>query len=140
MISNNRRRANRSRTSPEISLTPLIDTALVLLVIFMITTPILHNAIKIDLPKGNKQEAQSDSKDIIVYIDAHENIYIDEEKKPKKLDDLINYLEQKIGSKKDQKVFIDADVKISYGTVFKIVDRIKYVGGVENVILSSQRA
>ena len=49
---NQRRRRLRRVTLPEISLTPLIDTALVLLVIFMVATPMMRNAIHIDLPEG----------------------------------------------------------------------------------------
>ena len=57
------RRGNKKRTrrfsTPEISLTPLIDTALTLLVIFMITAPMIHNGIKVDLPQGNSKEVGS---------------------------------------------------------------------------------
>ena len=65
-----KRRARRSamhRTElPEISLTPLIDTALTLLIIFMITTPMINNSIKIDLPQGKSQEVQGQQQQELV--------------------------------------------------------------------------
>ena len=65
------RRYKRSQATgiPEITLTPLIDTALTLLVIFMVTSPLINNAIKVDLPKGNAQEAQGVQEDLVVHID-----------------------------------------------------------------------
>jgi len=44
---------------PHVSLTPLIDVALTLLIIFMITAPMVQNGIKIDLPQGNSKEVGS---------------------------------------------------------------------------------
>lgn len=137
-------RGRRSRVNlqvmPEVSLTPLIDTALVLLVIFMVATPVMHNAIKVDLPKGQAQEAQGDAQEIVISIkktDTGEIIFVNDE--PVKLDNIIQTLEKKIGSKKDQKVFVNADKSISYGSLINVVDTVKYLGGIEHVVLSTEK-
>ena len=59
-MSRSLRRSRRSSSMgiPEITLTPLIDTALTLLIIFMVTSPMINNGIKVDLPQGKVQEIQ----------------------------------------------------------------------------------
>ena len=68
MRSLNRRRRTSAR-EPEITLTPLIDTALTLLIIFMVTTPMIHNAIKVNLPRGRVKEDVGATQDLCVYIE-----------------------------------------------------------------------
>ena len=58
----NRRKRRASVLMQEISLTPLIDMALTLLIIFMVTAPMLNNAIKVELPKGQAKEDDMRSK------------------------------------------------------------------------------
>lgn len=130
-----RRRDKRTHTTPEITLTPLIDTALVLLVIFMVAAPIVHNAIKVDLPKGQRKEADAKHEDIIVYLDKNEQMYLGKE--PITKDVLIEALRQKV-SRDDQVVFIQADRSVSYGTVAELAGFIKD-GGVTHVALATQK-
>ena len=71
------RRGRRSVGLPEVTLTPLIDTALTLLVIFMITTPMMNNVIKINLPSSSVNEGDSkDQQETIVYIDKQGKLYL----------------------------------------------------------------
>lgn len=144
MISRTRRNKLRAH-SFEISLTPLIDTTLVLLVIFMVATPIMYNSIKVELPKGHVKEDESASNDLIVSIklDGDSKRYVlryflnqDEFN----LDTLIKVLDKKVSNKRTQKVYVNADNKITYGDLVKVVDKIKYIGGIEHVILSTERA
>lgn len=138
MIGRERFRRSRARHMPEISLTPLIDTALTLLVIFMITTPMLHNGLKIDLPKSHINENAKKTDDITVFIDDRENIYINEEKVAAA--QLVDHLQKKLGVKKHQTVVVNGDKAISYGALVKVVDMIKYLAGVDHVVLSTKRA
>jgi biopolymer transport protein TolR len=139
MMPKGRRRRGTVHTMSEISLTSLIDVLLVILVILiMASTSIIHHAIKVDLPKGQMQEAQGDNQELVIFIDKSEHIFINENKVDQ--EQLVTALEQKIGMKKDQKVFVNADASIQYGTLMAVVDRIKYLGGVEHVVLSTERA
>ena len=62
-------------------MTPLIDTALTLLIIFMIATPVLQNAIKVTLPRGNAQEeAHNNQHELVVFIDKNGDFYINKDK------------------------------------------------------------
>lgn len=131
----------RKRTNhlTDISLTPLIDTALTLLVIFMVATPMLHNAIKISLPHGQAQEHSSYSQqEIVVYIDSNEDFYLDNSKMSKT--ELLTALKQLVKQDDEKIVYVKADRdKVRYGTVVELVDDIKIIGGVKYVALATQK-
>jgi biopolymer transport protein ExbD/biopolymer transport protein TolR len=121
----------------DIPLTPLIDTALTLLVIFMIAAPMMHNVIKVTLPRGAAQEGTGLTQELIVYIDAHNQIYWDS--KNITVADLIATLQKLCDTKQNQVVFVKADEKASYGTVLELVDKIKVVSGIQHVALATQK-
>ena len=136
-----RRRRNRERKMlmPEISLTPLIDTALTLLVIFMVSTPMLQNAINVDLPRSNaKEKNQPQREDIVVYIDSKEKFYLGDRELQEK--DIIDVVSKKTDKNNPQTVFVRADRSVKHGTVCEFVDKLKYAGGVKNVALATQTA
>jgi len=135
---NIRRRRKRVARLPEVSLTPLIDTALVLLVIFMVTTPIMHNSIVVDLPEGNMKEgADPTVSSCVVAITASEKLQLNG--KAYTLDTLLAELAKQIATSKDKRVYVNCDRKASSGMLVKVVDSIKYVAGVERVVLSTER-
>lgn len=59
----------------EINVIPLVDIMLVLLVIFIITAPLLTNAVKIDLPKATSQPHKTQPGSVTIAIDARGNFY-----------------------------------------------------------------
>lgn len=122
-------RRNRRTTSAltDIPLTPLIDTALTLLIIFMVTTPMMQNAIKVDLPQGSAKEAGDTTQELVVFIDKDEKMYINEV--PVSKDAMISTLKRKIGTQTQKTVFVKADQAVRYGHVIQVVDQIKVVGG-----------
>jgi biopolymer transport protein ExbD len=133
-----RRRRRVSATMPEITLTPLIDTALTLLIIFMVTSPMMHNAIKVDLPKGNAKEAQGIQEELVVHIDKEKNIFLNG--KTTTQPQLLTELKKKIGTQKNKTVFVKGDKNINYGHVLELVDQMKGIEGVERVALATQAA
>lgn len=61
----------------EINITPLVDVMLVLLVAFIVTAPLMTNAIKVNLPKTASTQAPELKKPISVSVDARSRVYID---------------------------------------------------------------
>ena len=136
------RKSKRNRSErhhlADLSMTPIIDVALTLLIMFMVATPILQNAIKVTLPKGNAQEdAKNQSQELIVYIDKNGDCYIDTLKIEKQ--NLIAHIKKTVGDDLDKTVYVKADTAVSYGTVLELVDDIKFVGGIKYVALATQK-
>jgi biopolymer transport protein TolR len=76
------KRGSRSPMA-EINVVPFIDVMLVLLVIFMITTPLLTQGVKIDLPKTEAKALPPDQKEpLIITVDATGNFYLNIADKP----------------------------------------------------------
>ena len=133
-------RSRRRRGSSEmldISLTPLVDTALTLLVIFMITTPMIQNAIRVSLPKGKAKEDAGSKQELVVYVDKDKKLFFNGSELSN--DRVIEQLKERIGSDQNKMVFVKADQGVPYGTVLELVDRIKVVGGISHVVLATQK-
>lgn len=137
MIRTRRRSRRAPGALPEITLTPLIDTALTLLVIFMVTTPIIQNAIKVQLPKGNAKEDKGVVEEITVHIDKDQIMYVNGTKTTK--DKLVSSLQKLVGPGTHKTVYVKADDRVAYGNVIDIVDHIKVMGGIEYVALATQK-
>jgi len=133
-----RRRRSRSRRVqlPEISLTPLIDTALTLLVIFMITAPMAQNGIKVDLPQGNSKEV-GNQQELVVSVNRDGKMYFNSY--PIEMEVLADSVRKAMVKREDTPVFIRADESISYGKVISIVDELKQAG-VKFVAMSTRAA
>ncbi len=135
------RRRRKQKTAgqlQDLTLTPLIDTALTLLVIFMITTPMIQNAIRVTLPKGQAKEDGGAQQELVVFIDKEKKIFFQgAEQKP---ESLVSVLKEKIAGQENKMVFVKADQAVSYGSVLELVDHIKVVGGISHVVLATQKA
>ncbi len=120
----------------EINVTPFVDVMLVLLVIFMVTTPILYQGVDVNLPKVSSKPIPSiqNDKKVVVTIDKKGNLYI--EKKQYSLSELKLKVRSLIleGGKnlKQEQVFLRADSDVPYGTVIKVMSEIQKAG-VENL-------
>src|SRR4051794_23283543 len=110
MMRNRRRRPHRLQM-PEVSLTPLIDTALTLLVIFMITAPMVQYGIKVDLPQGKSKEVGA-QQELVVSINRNGDMYFNSY--PVKKGELAAVVAKATVGQKDAPVYIRADRAISY--------------------------
>ncbi len=110
----------------DINVTPFVDVLLILLIIFMITAPVITKDIQISLPKENFQKTvNTPTRDFIISLDSKNKIYYLKKKKDitslKK--ELLKY--QKQGG---QRVFIQADRRLNYGAVVKLMAQIQNLG------------
>ena len=135
MARRNRRRARRA-TMPEVSLTPLTDTALTLLLIFMVTAPMVQNGIKVALPQEQTQEGGL-QQDIVVTITKEQQYYFGEE--PLEHETLIAAVQEAIAHQPDTPVYLRADEGLAYGSIIALVDELK-LAGVHLVALSTRAA
>ena len=109
----------------EINVTPMADVMLVLLIIFMITTPLLQTGVTLNLPKAkNPLDAPAaDSKEAIV-ISLNRTGQIYRAKTPMSEDQLFDFLRQRFASSEvqDRTIFLRADTALAYGRVVEIVN------------------
>lgn len=129
-----KKKRHRRFVMPEISLTPLIDTALTLLVIFMITTPMMQNGIKVDLPQGDSKEVGT-QQELVVTLNKEGKLFFNSY--PVERSTLVVAVQKAMGARNDVPVYVRADETVSYGRVIQVVDELK-LAGVKYVAMSTR--
>ena len=120
-----KKKKNRRIEMPPISLNPLIDTALTLLVIFMITAPIVQNGIKVDLPFGKSKEVGKQQELVVTLRKDNKHFF---NSYPITKEALVDSVKKALIQKEDIPVYIKADETVAYGKVIEIVDQLKFAG------------
>src|SRR5579872_5983169 len=115
-------------TLSDINITPLLDLAFVLLIIFVITTPLLEKGLDLQLPSNvGKQDKPLQKKDIhVVEVSLAGNYVLDH--KPMKLDQIGHALTQEYRDNPRLLVFIRADENGKYKLVADVLDRCEQIG------------
>ncbi|PYU88734.1 MAG: hypothetical protein DMG08_24265 [Acidobacteria bacterium] len=134
-----KRGLGRSNVNADINVTPMADIMLVLLIIFMITTPLLQTGVTVNLPKAkNPLDApEADSKDaIVVALTREGRIYL--QKTPISEDELIKYVTDRLTGEINKTMFLKADQSVSYGRVVQIVNQCRKAG-VERIGLMAEK-
>jgi biopolymer transport protein TolR len=119
---------------------PMADIMLVLLIIFMVVTPMLSKGLSVELAKVNNPSDMPDAdKDdaVIVGISASGDVYLGSTKSD--ITQIADQVRDRISNKLDKTVFVKSDGRAKYGDVVKIVDEIRSAG-VDNVGLITDRA
>jgi len=133
-----RKKRRKANLITDIPLTPLIDTALTLLIIFMITAPMMHNAIKVQLPQGQAKEDKSMQQELVVYVDKEGKLFVNGISFDTDLN-VIDDLKQRVGNDHNKTVYVKADQAVNYGSVITLVDKIKVIGGIKYVALATAK-
>ncbi|HEX5362261.1 MAG TPA: biopolymer transporter ExbD [Fluviicoccus sp.] len=110
----------------EINITPLVDVMLVLLVVFIITAPMMTNAIKVNLPKTVATSPSLQKKPVTVSIDAQGKVYIDQAEVG--LDGFEAMLRGLKAANPQLALNLNADEGVAYGSVAKVMALIERVG------------
>jgi len=119
---------------------PMADIMLVLLIIFMVVTPMLSKGLSVELAKVNNPSDMPDAdKDdaVIVGISASGDVYLGSAKSD--VSQIADQVRDRIANKLDKTVFVKSDGRAKYGAVVKVVDEIR-AAGVDNVGLITDRA
>ncbi len=124
------------RPIAEMNVVPFIDVMLVLLVIFMITTPLLTQGVKISLPETAAKALPPDQKEpVIVTVDAAGNFYLNLASKPHQpitpqmLSNLVStQLNQETSSEQQRPVLVRGDKNANYGKVIEAMVLLQQAG------------
>ena len=108
----------------EINITPLVDTLLVLLIIFMVTAPAMTRTIGIDLPsadgaRAEKMELDEEKVFLVVGISVDDQIVFEE--KNYSQSDFMNQFSTLVAGMEPEKVFIQADKNVAYDRLVQVM-------------------
>lgn len=117
----------------EINVTPMVDIMLVLLIIFMVVTPMLQHGITVNLPKdlNNPEEDQRIIKDtsVLIAIPNDGEYYLGKTKVTKdQLKEKVQKLLDNIKKEEDKIVYIKSGVGVSYGDVVTVINEVRALG------------
>ena len=121
----------------DINVTPLVDVMLVLLIIFMIAAPMLHQGVEVALPRADAPNLPLKVQDpLVVSIDSNGRIYLRES--AVESDELVSRIQSQISSGGDDTVFLKGDRDVPYGKVIEVLD-ILHQGGIVHVGMVTDR-
>jgi biopolymer transport protein ExbD len=121
----------------DINVTPLVDVVLVLLIIFMVVTPLIASGVAVDLPRTVHHSRKPDEgKDIILSITEDERLYLGAVR-VSRVEDLVRTTLAEKRKFPDKTLFLKADARVQYGAVRRVVEAL-HEAGVEDLILGTQ--
>ncbi len=127
------------KVTSNINVTPMVDVMLVLLIIFMVITPMLLHKVEIDMAKAENSIAMPDADKedaIVVAVTRDGGVYLGQNKiDPSQLG---NVVREKLAEKTDKTIFVRADARAQYKAVEDAIDDVR-TAGVEEVGLLTQK-
>jgi biopolymer transport protein ExbD/biopolymer transport protein TolR len=123
-----------------INVTPMVDVMLVLLIIFMVITPMLQKGVSVDLAKTNNpvQMPDADKEDaLLVAVTRDGKVFFGSDQIAP--DQLTNKIKDKLAARTDKRVFVRADARAKYGTVTEVEDNVRSAGVDQLGLLTEQR-
>ena len=123
----------RRKAMAEINMVPFIDIMMVLLVTFMVTTPMLNQGVKVELPKTTSEAIPSseDNEPLIVSIKADGKYFINlgsKEDEAKDLATLVSAIKKVMAAKPGTQVLIQGDARVDYGAVVQLMAGLQQSG------------
>ena len=136
------KREEGKKVNSNINVTPMVDVMLVLLIIFMVITPMLNNKVNVTLPvataaiimdNANKEDA------VTVAVTRDGKTYLGGDQV--NIDDLGSKVSAKLENKSEseKEVYLRADIRANYGKVMNAVDGIRTAGVSELGLLTEKR-
>jgi biopolymer transport protein TolR len=121
----------------DINVTPLVDVMLVLLIIFMVATPMLHQGIEVALPRAEARNLPLKFQDpLVLSIRRDGAIFLRDT--PVGLGDLADRLKEQLAGRGDDTVFVKGDREVPYGRVIEVLDRL-HRNGIVHVGMVTER-
>ena len=105
----------------DINITPLVDVVLVLLIIFMVVTPMLQRGKHVELPKARHAvQVNGQGEPAFISVTKDGNVYIEQDKQPSSREQVIEAM--KLAAAENKRVMVKADGDADYGAVRPVLD------------------
>jgi biopolymer transport protein ExbD/biopolymer transport protein TolR len=131
--------SERGGINADINVTPMADVMLVMLIIFMVVTPMLQKGVNVELSKTKNptdmQEADRDDA-VLVAVTRDGKFFLGKERV--NIEDLATRVNDLLSTRLDKIVFVKSDFRAKYGDVVQVVDNIRNAG-VDKVGLLTER-
>jgi biopolymer transport protein ExbD/biopolymer transport protein TolR len=130
-----------SKVNSNINVTPMVDVMLVLLIIFMVITPMLNNKVNVDLAQSNTATPMDDANkedSVVVAVTRDSKVYLGQNQTS--LDQLGSQVHDMLENKTNKIVYFRADARAHYGTVEDAIDAVRTAGVEEIGLLTEQRS
>ena len=128
--------SGRSKTVlSEINVTPLVDVMLVLLIMFMVTTPLMQQGLEVNVPKTAASGVEMTEEPFLLVI--HRDHKMEAGKAKIAMEDLKTKMAAIFKTRKNKQIYIQADRAVDYGTVAEAMAEIR-AAGITNIGLITQ--
>jgi biopolymer transport protein TolR len=124
-----------------INVTPMADIMIVLLIIFMVITPLLQKGVDVVLPKaGNTKERKDEPKSIVVAIKKDSTTYLSGQKLDNQAE-LLPKVKEKLQDLPEgaRMIYLKADDALAYSEVMKVMDLVREAGAEEVALIAEPR-
>ena len=119
-------KSNSKAVMSEINVTPFVDVMLVLLIIFMVTTPLMQQGLEVNLPKTTASGVELREDPFILFITAKGQLKVGD------IEIGMNQMKDKLKAifetRKNKQIYIQADTKVDYGIVAEAMAEIRAAG------------
>jgi biopolymer transport protein ExbD/biopolymer transport protein TolR len=129
----------RGEFTSEINVTPMADVMLVLLIIFMVVTPMLQKGVSVDMAKTKNpiDMTEADKEDsVLIAVSRDGKFYLNQDRIS--IDDLGNKVNEIVSTRVDKTIFVKGDYRAKYGDIVQVVDNLR-AAGVDKVGLLTEK-
>jgi biopolymer transport protein TolR len=130
-----------SKINSNINVTPMVDVMLVLLIIFMVITPMLVNGVRVDLAEARNPTAMSDANKrdaLILSVMRDGQMFLGNERVTGEA--LTQKVRDQVVNRVDKTVYVRADARVRYGILVEAVDDVRSAGVDQLGLLTEQRS
>lgn len=134
------KRDEESKINSQINVTPMVDVMLVLLIIFMVVTPMLHPGVPVDLARTTNPAAMSDANKpdaLIVSVMRDGRMFLGNESVTSEA--LTERVRTQIVNRNNKAVYVRADARARYGALVNTVDDLRSAGVDQLGLLTEKR-
>ncbi len=134
------KRDEGKKVNSNINVTPMVDVMLVLLIIFMVITPMLTNKVNVNLARSTSATTMDDANKedaVIIAVTRDSKIYLGQDQTT--LEALGSQVKDRLENKPNKVVYFRADARAHYGSVEDAIDSVRTAGVEEVGLLTEQR-
>src|ERR1700678_2212326 len=134
------KRNEGANVNSDINVTPMVDVMLVLLIIFMVITPMLQKGISVDMAKVNNPTPMQDADKedaLLVSVMKNGDVFFGSDKVA--ADRLTRKVQDRLTNRASKEVYLKADARAHFGNVVQVVDAVRAAGVDDLGLLTEQR-